>query len=295
MKNLAAHPGAAIVLLLYAALLRGAYAGPACVGGPETRVKVAAIDERLDVALADGREARLSGLDLPDPGRGDPATAAAARSFLSSWLVDREVGLRALSPKPDRWDRAVVELYAAPPAEDAVSPSQTHAPAGSGAAAPEISVSLRLLAAGFARVRPEVETRSCLDERRATEREAREKRLGLWRDPYYGVVEAADLDKLLERDGQFTLVEGTPWRVGEGRSRYFVDFALHRGFTFVIPKKRAKDFEKAGLTISGLTGAKILVRGALDDRFGPRMEAWEPDAIERLDVDDKARRTGGTP
>ena len=75
---------------------------------------------------------------------------------------------------------------------------------------------------------------------RAAERKAHDKRLGLGRDPYYAVAEAADLDNLRKRDGQFTVVEGTPSRVGEGRNRYNVDFGLHRGFTIVIPKRRAK-------------------------------------------------------
>jgi hypothetical protein len=78
------------------------------------------------------------------------------------------------------------------------------------------------------------------------------------------------------------LVEGTPSRVGEGRSRYYVDFGLHRGFTIVIPKRRAKVFERAGMTIAALAGARIRVRGALDNRFGLRMEISDPDGIERL-------------
>jgi micrococcal nuclease len=190
-----------------------------------------------------------------------------------------------LSAKPDRWDRVIVELYA-PPA------------AGGSLAAPapvETSVSLALLATGFARVWPEPETRPCASERLAAEAQARNKRLGLWRDPYYAVVDAADLDKLLERDGQFTLVEGTPSRVGEGRTRYFVDFGLHRGFTIVIPKRRAKAFEWAGITIPALAGARIRVRGALDDRFGARMSIGEPGDIERIGADGAAMGVSKTP
>jgi hypothetical protein len=109
------------------------------------------------------------------------------------------------------------------------------------------------------------------------------------RDPYYGVVEAADLDNLRDRDGQFTIVEGTPRRVGEGRSRYYVDFGPRRGFTIVIPKKRAKVFERAGVTIQALAGAKIRARGALDNRFGLRMEISEPEDIEAVGKGDSAK------
>jgi micrococcal nuclease len=257
-------------------------AEPFCADPPESRARIASISDRFEFELADGRKARLAGLDMPDPGRGDPASAAAAHAFAANWLVGREVGLHALSAKPDRWNRLIVELYAAP--IGAV-----------GGATGETSVTMALLAAGAARVWPEPETRACASTRLAAEAEARNKRLGLWRDPYYAVLDAADLDKLRERDGQFTLVEGTPSRVGEGRSRYFIDFGLRRGFTIVIPKRRAKAFERAGMTISALAGARIVARGALDDRFGPRMTILEPEDIERIDALGAAKGVGTTP
>jgi len=259
-------------------------AEPFCADPPEARARVVSITDRLEIALGDGRQARLVGLDLPDPGRGDPASAAAARLFLTKWLVGREVGVHALSTKPDRWNRMVVELYAPTP----------HG--GPAATAPgETSVSMALITAGLARFWPEPESLACSTTRLAAEADARDKHLGLWLDPYYAVVDTADLDKLRERDGQFTLVEGTPSRVGEGRSRYFIDFGPHRGFTIVIPKRRTKAFERAGMTISALAGARIRVRGALDDRFGPRMTISEPEDIERLETDGAAKGVAKTP
>jgi micrococcal nuclease len=255
-------------------------AEPFCADPPEARARVVSITDRLEIALGDGRHARLAGLDLPDPGRGDPASAA-ARLFLTKWLDGREVGLHALSAKPDRWNRLLVELYAPTP--------YGGSPAG------ETSVSMVLISAGLARFWPEPEALACATPRLAAEAEARNKRLGLWLDPYYAVVDTADLDKLRERDGQFTLVEGTPLRVGEGRSRYFIDFGPHRGFTIVIPKRRAKAFERAGVTISALAGARIRVRGALDDRFGPRMTISEPEDIERVETDGAAKGVARTP
>ena len=256
-----------------------------CADPPEARAHIVAITDRLEIALGDGRQARLVGLDLPDPRRGDPASAAAVRLFLTKWLVGREVGIHALSAKPDRWNRIVVELYA--PTPYGGSPAD--------AARGETSVSMVLIAAGLARFWPEPEALACATSRLAAEAEARNKRLGLWLDPYYAVVDTADLDKLRERDGQFTLVEGTPSRVGEGRSRYFIDFGPHRGFTIVIPKRRTKAFERAGMTISALAGARIRVRGALDDRFGPRMTISEPEDIERLETDGAAKGVAKTP
>jgi endonuclease YncB( thermonuclease family) len=229
---------------------------------------IEAISDRLEFTLSDGRTIRLVGLDIPDPTRGDTATAEAAHVFVSRWLLGRSVDVAAASSKPDRWGRVVGDLFA-PPLGESAAP---------------ISVALALLGAGEARVWPEPEAAACAAERRAAERAARDKRLGLWRDPYYGLIEATDLDNLQRRDGQFTLVAGTPSRIGEGHSRYFVDFGLHRGFTVVIPKKRAKDFERAGIAIPALLGARVIVRGALDDRFSPRIAISGPDEIERVEA-----------
>jgi hypothetical protein len=70
--------------------------------------------------------------------------------------------------------------------------------------------------AGFARVKPEVETRDCQGPRLAAEDRAREQGLGLWVDPYYSIVRASDGDELRARDGLFAIVEGKVLKVGVG-------------------------------------------------------------------------------
>ena len=256
---------------------RPAAAAATCETGAQERAVVSAIGERLEIVLGDGRRIRLTGLDGPDSGRGDPDLAAKAHSFAADWLVGREVGVQVVATKPDRWGRIVAELSAASPA--------------SAPDAPPVSVSLALLRAGYGRVWPEPEVRSCLVDLLRAEAQARDDRLGVWRDPYYAVLDAADRQNLLAHDGQFAVIEGVALKVGEGRSRYYVDLALHRGFTIVIPKRRVKIFERAGISIPALTGIRIRVRGALDGRFGPRIEISEPDAIERLG---EASETKGT-
>jgi len=249
--------------LLLAALPFGA--GAACLGGGGERAIVASINERGEIALADGRVARLAGLDIPDASRGDPKSAAEARAFLSSRLAGREVDLHALVARTDRWGRLLVDIGATD--QSAASPR---------------SIALGLLSAGLARVRPEIEAGDCLAERLAAEDSARAGGLGLWTDPYYGVVEAADLDDLRQRDGQFAIVEGVVLRVGTGRDRIWLDFGRRGAFTAVVASRQAKAFERAGLNLSGLVGAKIRVRGAMDARFGLRMAISGPEQIERL-------------
>ena len=73
----------------------GRFARPAAdCGAPAGTVRVVAVDERLDIVLADGRLVRLGGLDLPRSGTRRPRRAGAARDFLTPRLVGREGGAR---------------------------------------------------------------------------------------------------------------------------------------------------------------------------------------------------------
>jgi len=250
--------------LLAAALVLGASdAGAACPAAGGERATVASIGERGEIVLADGRAVRLAGIDIPDAGRGEAENAANARSWLASRLVGHEIGLRLLGARTDRWGRWIADVSLA--AEGA----------------PPL-ISLGLLSAGLARVRPEVEAHGCLAERLAAEDAARNDGLGLWTDPYYGVVEATDLDDLRQRDGQFAIVEGVVLRVGTGRDRTWLDFGRRGGFSAVVMARQAKAFERGGVLLSDLVGARVRVRGAMDNRFGLRMAISEPDEIEQL-------------
>jgi len=253
-----------VAALFAALLLLATPARAACPTAGEESARVSAVSERGEILLADGREARLAGLDIPDPGRGEPENAAQARNWLSSRLVGREVGLRVLAARRDRWGRVLADVFAGD------------------AGAPSISMALGLLSVGLARVRPEVETRDCRTERLAAEEAARANGLGLWTDPYYGVVEATDLDELRQRDGRFAIVEGVVRRVGQGRARIYLDFGRRGGFTAVAAARQAQAFERAGVALAALAGARIRVRGAMDNRFGLRMAISGPEQIERL-------------
>ncbi|MGD0640380.1 MAG: thermonuclease family protein [Roseiarcus sp.] len=279
MKMSLAHPviwrgrpsaGAALALAL--AFAPPGWAACGVAAGP---AKVDEVTERLEIRLDDGRLVRLAGLDVPDAARGEPETAANARAFLVGRLAGRDVALVAFAAKPDRWGRVLADLSLAEP---------------SGGAPP--SVSLLLLSAGFARVRPEFETRGCVAERLAAERGAREAGLGLWNDPDYAILDAVDTEDLAERDGRFVLVEGIVRRVGVGRSRLYLDFGGRNGFTVIVARKSQSAFESAGAPLNALAGEKVRVRGVLDDRFGPRLEVAEPLMIERLGRAEAKRGAG---
>jgi micrococcal nuclease len=105
MKRFLAHLEICRLGSVLAALAFSAPASAAC-GAAAAPAAVAEVTDRLEIRLADGRMARLAGLDPADPRRGDPQTAAAARRFLSDHLTGQNVTLVIFSPKPDRWGRA---------------------------------------------------------------------------------------------------------------------------------------------------------------------------------------------
>jgi len=268
MKSAPTHlPGrraGVAVAVAAAALAVAAGPGAAACGAAGGAVEATSVDQRSEIALADGRRLRLAGLDLPLPTRGDPALAAAARETLAKRFVGREAALSLVSATPDRWDRALGDLGA---------PVSDPAPASAAEA---------LLAAGLARVRPEYETRGCEAGRLALESAARAKGLGVWRDPDYAVLAADDLASLARRDGRFVIVEGVVRRIGLGRARLYLDLGGRGALSVVASRKTQAAFQAAGVPLTALAGEKIRVRGALDSRFGPQLEIVDPLMLERL-------------
>jgi hypothetical protein len=138
-----------------------------------------------------------------------------------------------------------------------------------------------LLNAGFARVRPEFETRGCEAERLIAESSARAAGSGLWNDPD-SILDASDLDILRAEDGRFVMIEGVVRRVGVGRSRVYLDFGRRGGFSVVVATKGESAFQREGIALKALAGRAVRVRGVLEDRFGLRIELADPSMIERL-------------
>ena len=249
--------------------------GLAACGRAAGRVEAVGVDERLDIELADGRTVRLGGLDAPNSDRGAPEIARQVRDFLSERLLGREAELILMAGGADRWGRTVSDLVFSDPPDGS---------AGSTAAA--------LLAAGYARVRPEYETRGCAAERLGIEEAARQAGLGIWRDPDFAVIESSNSAELRRRTGRFVVVEGVVRRVGFARSRLYLELVPRDGPTIVVARKLESALAREGRPVSTLVGRTIRTRGALDDRFGPRIEVADPAMIEiarRVDAPGEAK------
>jgi Staphylococcal nuclease homologue len=248
----------------------------AACGRPAGRVQAVSVDERLDIGLSDGRIVRLGGLDAPDAERGAPEIANAAREFLSERLLGQDADLVQLAGGTDRWGRTVADLVVADP---------RYGSAGSTAAA--------LLTAGYARVRPEFETRGCAAERLAIEDGARQGEMGIWRDPEFAVIQSSNSAELRHWARRFVVVEGMVRRVGFARSRIYLELVPRDGPTIVVGRKLETALAREGRPVGALVGQTIRARGALDDRFGPRIEVADPAMIEiarRADAPGEAKQ-----
>jgi hypothetical protein len=82
----------------------------------------------------------------------------------------------------------------------------------------------------------------------------------------------------------YQLVEGRVAAVGEGGSRIYLNFGTdwHSDFTVEIERKDARAFVAAGLDRHALAGKPVRVRGWIEWRNGPMIQASHPEQIELL-------------
>ncbi|MGH6822473.1 MAG: thermonuclease family protein [Methylocella sp.] len=258
----------AVVLLAPTTSLRAA--DGLCPGGGGTSGRVVSVDERLELTLENGIRLKIAGVDPPRPTPSDPVLDIRARDRLSHWLGGQEIFFRPLDPRPDRWGRVVAFVFA-------VAPETAHEPV----AAP-LPVGEALLDAGLARYEPSAAARPCRSALLAAEAGARASGLGLWADPYYAIIAAADRLSFAEKAGSSVIVEGRITGIASRRPRITLYFGPRHGWDFsvTIVPRNSKTFETVYLSVAHLTGQTVRVRGLLDTRFGPQIEISDPDELE---------------
>ena len=230
---------------------------PACGTEEVARGVVSRVSDGRTVTLADGREVRLAGIEVPPfptpPDANAPPGGAAAKAALEALAGGGELVLRAAQAQPDRYGRTVAYAYKV-------------------RAGDELFVQGELLAAGFARVDDRAGGRACVAELLKREQAARRARLGLWADPYYAVLDAGTPATVLAQNGRFALVEGKVVSVRESGGNIYVNFGRRwtEDFTAIVPKRDEGSFTGAGLDPKRLQGRRIRVRGFVEGRGGPR-------------------------
>ena len=242
-----------------------AHAAP-CGEAVSHGLRAAAIDERLEISLEDGRHLRLAGLEPPRASAADPVRPARTRDQLRGWLMrpGLTVGLELLAATPDRWSRLPARLFA---------------PGGDGSLQ---SVGEALVEAGLARVEIDPLARPCLRPLLALEAKARREKLGLWTDPAFAVMSAAGRDALALRAGEVLLVEGRVTDIGSTASRAYLNFGTIRtvDFAATVARSNVAAFEKSGASLQSLIGRTVRLRGLMETQFGPQIELMDPEAIE---------------
>jgi endonuclease YncB( thermonuclease family) len=243
---------AAVVLSAIAPTVTNpALAASACSLTPQGEGRVSAIIDARTFRMDDGREVRLAGIETVT------ADSAAA---LSALVAGRDVTLRGETDAPDRYGRQPAFVFV----EQAATPVQH-----------------QLLAQGDALVSSAVPDKACAAEFAAAEAAARRGRRGIWADRA-AIKNAESPGDILARIGQFTVVEGKVLSVRQAGAVTYINFGRRwtRDFAVTISRRVMPAFEAAGISLKSLENKRIRVRGWIEARGGPRIEAAQVGQIE---------------
>ncbi len=132
---------------------------------------------------------------------------------------------------------------------------------------------------------PVPEAHACRAAFLAAEAKARRAKLGLWRDPYYAIIEATNRTAFADKAATNVIVEG---RLVGVRRRPLIAPRLNsrrardHAFSVTILQRNVAIFDRSGLDFRALIGRTLRVRGLLDLRFGPQIEISSADDIELI-------------
>jgi endonuclease YncB( thermonuclease family) len=221
--------------------------------------RVAAVIDARTFRLEDGREVRLAGIE---PVQSEKPEHADRASALAAIVSGHEVTLAGEDDTPDRYGRQPAFVY--------LDHSET-------------LVQSQLLAQGDAVVSATVTNKECALVLAAAEAAARQARRGTWADSS-AIKNAESPDDILAGIGRFIVVEGKVLSVRQAGATTYLNFGRNwtRGFAVTISRRMMAAFEAAGIVPKSLENRKIRVRGWVEARGGPRIEALRVGQIELL-------------
>jgi endonuclease YncB( thermonuclease family) len=241
-----------LMLVLAAAASPARAAG--CAFESQGEGRVAAVIDARTFRLEDGREVRLAGIE---PASLEKPKGAAA---LSAILIGREVILRAEDDAPDRYGRQTAFVYLA---------------------SSESPVQALLLSRGEALVSAVVTDKECAAVLTSAEATGRQARQGTWADRA-AIKNAESPGDILAEIGRFTVVEGKVLSVRQAGATTYLNFGRNwtRDFAVTIPNRTLAAFEAGGILVKSLENHRIRVRGWVEARGGPRIEALRVGQME---------------
>jgi endonuclease YncB( thermonuclease family) len=244
---------AAVVLAAIASTVTGAaLAASACSFEQQGEGRVGAIIDARTFRMDDGREVRLAGIETATTTNGDAA--------LGALVAGRDVSLRGETDAPDRYGRQPAFVFV----DQAETPVQN-----------------QMLAQGDALASSTIADKACAAELLVAEAAARRARRGIWADSA-AIKNAESPGELLARIGQFTVVEGKVLSVRQAGATSYINFGRRwtRDFAVTISRRVMPAFEVAGISLKSLENKRIRVRGWIEARGGPRIEALRVGQIE---------------
>jgi endonuclease YncB( thermonuclease family) len=256
IKTTELHDQFLVAILLCAIVVAAAIASPAIAAGcsyePQGEGRVSVVIDARTFRMEDGREVRLAGIETG--GKADGASA------LSALVAGRDVTLRGENDTPDRYGRQPAFVFS-----DSA----------------DTSVQSLLLARGEALVSGTVTDKACAAELIAGEALARQAKRGVWAQSTV-IKNAESPGDILARIGQFAVVEGKVLSVRQAGATFYVNFGRRwtRDFAVTISRRVMPAFEAAGIAVKSLENKRIRVRGFIEARGGPRIEALGVGQIE---------------
>jgi endonuclease YncB( thermonuclease family) len=227
----------------------------ACYSATLGTFAIGPVSDGRTFKLRDGREVLLAGIEVP-PGN-------VARASLEKMLAGGKVLLKQTDSTSDRYDRLPVQVFV--PREGG-----------------EGWIQQELLAAGLAQVGSRPGDAVCAKALLQAEAPARRAKVGLWADSAYSVKASDDYSGLSARGGRFTVAEGKVLSVRESAGTIYMNFGRvwSRNLTVTISSRNRPAFAARGMDPKKLEGTRVRVRGFVEERNGPRMEAARPEQIE---------------
>ena len=221
--------------------------------------RVVAVIDGDTVALHDGRELRLVGIQAPElPREGPPwPLAEDARAALADLVLGHEVRLSFGGLEADRHGRTLAHAYT----DDGTW------------------VQGEMLRRGLARVYSFADNRGAVREMLAIEAAARVARRGIWALETYAVRTPETAGAYLHR---YEIVEGVVVAADEVNGRVYLNFGKdwRTDFTVSLSRRDARRFRAEGIEPLAFEGQRIRVRGWVDDFNGPMMDITHPERIE---------------
>jgi len=243
-------------------LVAGLVSAPVAAAGPATEGRVVSVADGDTVTLEGGAVVRLVGIQAPKLPLGRPGyptwpLADAAKAAAEALCLGQAVRLSYGGQEIDRYGRLLAQLTTAG----------------------GVWVQGEMLERGMARVYTFADNRARAAEMLALEGRARAARRGIWADPFYAIRHAGDPTRI--PIGGFELIEGKVLAAATVKGRGFLNFGAdrHTDFTVTMAPTSLKSFG----SVDPYRDRMVRVRGWVERRDGPLIEATHPEQIERLD------------